>query len=341
MLTVTWTCYPSAFAAIASTLARAAHDRRARHRAARDRLRAARPDRRPGRAPAGRAPVRAVVDHRARSRSGPRSAASRRAACPPGNAQGDLITSWLNPTSIAIGVVAVATTAYISAVWLTADAARDGEPELRRGLPRARAVGGRGRPGAIAFVSLIVVRSGRRAALARAHDAGPAIAAVIVSAVAGVGGARARRRRAVSSRRASSRSIAVAAIIAGWALAQRPELLPGLTISQAAAGRATLVATLIGLAVGSLILIPSLGMLFRMVLGGTFSTAAVAGAARAASRRRADPGRRTALCVVGLVAGALVLVVGDAAWSIALGASLLLVARRLRLRHRRPLARSR
>jgi cytochrome d ubiquinol oxidase subunit II len=118
----------------------------------------------------------------------------------------------------------------------------------------------------------------------------------------------------------------VAAIVAGWALAQRPEILPGLTISQAASSRATLVATLVGLGVGSLILIPSLGILFRMVLQGTFSTAPPPPAPVAPGPPLSDPARQTALVVVGLVVGALVLVVGDASWSIAIGAGLLLAA---------------
>jgi cytochrome d ubiquinol oxidase subunit II len=120
--------------------------------------------------------------------------------------------------------------------------------------------------------------------------------------------------------------LAVAAIVAGWALAQRPELLPGLTISQAAASRATLIATLVGLAVGSLILFPSLGILFGMVLQGTFSEEVPPQLPVGTRRPFTDPGRRASFVVVALVVGALVLVVGDAAWSIAIGVGLLLVA---------------
>jgi cytochrome d ubiquinol oxidase subunit II len=121
-------------------------------------------------------------------------------------------------------------------------------------------------------------------------------------------------------------AVAVAAIIAGWALAQRPELLPGLTISQAAASRATLIATLVGLAVGSLILFPSLGILFRMVLQGTFSAEAPPQLPVGSGSAFRDAQRPASLVVVALVVGALVLVVGDAAWSIAIGVGLILVA---------------
>ena len=78
-----------------------------------------------------------------------------------------------------------------------------------------------------------------------------------------------------------------------------------------------------------MILVPSLVLLFRMVLLGTFDTAVEEGRwepTPVTSPSWADSQRATALCLVGLVAGALVLVVGDAAWSIAIGVSVLLVS---------------
>src|SRR3954467_2479037 len=61
---------------------------------------------------------------------------------PVGNATGDLITTWLNPTSIMIGVLAVSTSAYLAAVYLAGDAARSGEPELARSFRRRALVMG-------------------------------------------------------------------------------------------------------------------------------------------------------------------------------------------------------
>jgi cytochrome bd ubiquinol oxidase subunit II len=324
VLTMAWTCYPSAFAAIASTLAApltiAALGIVLRAvayvvRGQTDTMRGRRPIE-------GLFAVSSILVPFALGAAGGGIASGR---VPPGNAQGDMITSWLNPTSIAIGAVAVATTAYISSVWLTADAVRDGERELVDAF-RTRALWSAVVTGVIAFASLIVVRSDSER-LWHGLTKWPGIAAVLVSALAGAAALGLVARRRFEPARVVS-VVAVAAIIVGWALAQRPEILPGLTIAQAAASRATLVATLIGLAVGSLILVPSLGILFRMVLRGTFSAEPAAAAPTPASRASIvwDPGRRTALCVVGLVVGALVLVVGDAAWSIAIGAGLLLVA---------------
>src|SRR2546429_9068221 len=61
-----------------------------------------------------------------------------------GNPGGSLVTSWLNPTSIAIGVLAVASGAYTSAVFLSGDAERHGHGHADRPLAdrfRARVLG--------------------------------------------------------------------------------------------------------------------------------------------------------------------------------------------------------
>ena len=56
-------------------------------------------------------------------------------------------------------------------------------------------------------------------------------------------------------------------------MAQRPYLLPGeLTLGQAAASDATLVALLISAALGMLLLVPALWYLFRLVLRGRLDT---------------------------------------------------------------------
>jgi len=60
----------------------------------------------------------------------------------------------------------------------------------------------------------------------------------------------------------------------GWWLATRPDLLPGqLTIEEAAAPDATLTALVVSVAIGMLILVPSLAYLYRLVLKGTLDQA--------------------------------------------------------------------
>src|SRR5207237_3404711 len=81
--------------------------------------------------------------------------ASRRV--PIGNAAGDQFSSWLNPTSLLIGVLAVATAAYLAAVFLCADAVRLGETTLERKF-RTRALAAGIVSGAIAFAGMVVLR---------------------------------------------------------------------------------------------------------------------------------------------------------------------------------------
>jgi cytochrome d ubiquinol oxidase subunit II len=186
---------------------------------------------------------------------------------PVGNAKGDLVTSWLNPTSLVLGVIAVATAAYLAAVYLAADAVRIDRPELELAF-RTRALVMAVVAGAAALAGLAVVHNDAH----RIWDgltSGAGLVAVIASAVAG-----ATTVAFVVSRRYGPARVtaatAVAAIVAGWGLAQRPQFLPGLTIEQAAASRSVLIATIVSLALGALILVPSLGLLYSLLLRGHF-----------------------------------------------------------------------
>jgi cytochrome d ubiquinol oxidase subunit II len=189
--------------------------------------------------------------------------ASRRV--PVGNAAGNLITSWTGPTSILIGVLAVATSAYLAAVYLAADAARLGEDELEQRF-RARALGAGLAGGAIAVGGLAVLHADAHPLYHQLLD-GDGLPALIVSVLAGLATLGLVWARRLQPARYTA-ALAVAAIIAGWALAQRPFLLPGLTIRQAAAPHETLVAVIVAVLVGGAILFPSLGLLFKLTLSG-------------------------------------------------------------------------
>ena len=186
---------------------------------------------------------------------------------PVGNAKGDLATSWLNTTSIFIGILAVATAAYLAAVYLAADAVRVGRSDLADAF-RTRALGTGVVAGALALAGLPIVRSDAP----RIWDGltgGDGLAAVIVSGLAGVATLALVFRRRFGPARVTA-ALAVAAIVAGWALAQRPDILPGLTVEQAAAGHSALVAVIVGVAIGGIVLVPSLVLLFGLVLRGRF-----------------------------------------------------------------------
>src|SRR3954464_1630277 len=184
---------------------------------------------------------------------------------PYGNAKGDLVTSWLNPTSAIAGALAIAVSAYLAAVYLSDDAQRRGEHALVAPY-RRRALGAGTVAGLLAIAGLVVLQ---RDAHPLYHEliAGPGLPAVIVSGVAGVAALTLVLRRRFKLARYAA-ALAVAAIVAGWALAQQPQLLPGLTVDQAAAPTSTLTAIVIAVAGGGIVVPPSLLVLLRLSVAG-------------------------------------------------------------------------
>jgi cytochrome bd ubiquinol oxidase subunit II len=242
---------------------------------------------------------------------------------PVGNAAGNLVTSWLNPVSILTGVLGVAFSAYLAAVYLAADARRISERLVVPAL-RIRALLSGAVAGALAIAGLLVVRSSA-APLWHGLTSGAGLVMVCVCAAAGVATMALVWRSVFGLARASA-ALAVAAVIGGWAAAQRPYLLPGLTVAQAAAGRATLVAIIVSVIVGGAVLVPSLLLLYSLFLRGKLDvgTGEEASAPRPPSARpAAPPAVRTpavAFAAVTLLAGVVLLVFTDPPWTHGLGA---------------------
>jgi cytochrome bd ubiquinol oxidase subunit II len=238
---------------------------------------------------------------------------------PVGNAAGDPWTSWLNPTSILIGVLAVVTAAYLAAVFLCADAARLGDAELERKF-RTRALAAGLVSGAIALAGLPVLRFDAEPLYHRLLE-GRGLIGLIASIVAGCATlALVWWKRYEASRYTAA--LAVAAIIAGWALAQSPVFLEGLTVREAAAGRETLVAVVVAVVAGAVILFPSLALLFGFVLGrapGRGKSVAERPAQTRSLLTALGPGLLPRLAIACLVAGVGFLTVAEAAWAHALG----------------------
>jgi cytochrome d ubiquinol oxidase subunit II len=238
---------------------------------------------------------------------------------PVGNAAGDQFSSWLNPTSLLIGVLAVVTAAYLAAVFLCADAARLGDTTLEHRF-RRRALAAGLVSGAIALGGLAVLRSDAHLVYHRLVE-GPGLIGLVTSIAGGSATlVLVWRKRYEASRYTAA--LAVAAIIAGWALAQSPIFLEGLTVREAAAGRNTLVAVVVAVLAGAAILFPSLVLLFRLVLGG-----ALGGGESAAGQppqvrsllAALAPGFSPRLAIACLVAGIGFLTIADAAWAHAVG----------------------
>jgi cytochrome d ubiquinol oxidase subunit II len=244
--------------------------------------------------------------------------ASRRV--PVGNATGHLFSSWLNPTSIMVGLLAVATCAYMAAVYLAADAAREGEERLTEQF-RLRALLTGAVAGALAVVGLVVLRSDAHQLYHRLLD-GPGLVGAAISIVAGITTLTLVGTRRFGLARVSA-ALAVAGLIAGWALAQQPDLLKGLSIQQAAAPHETLILVIVAIAMGAAILFPSLGLLFRLVLGGQLDRPPTAaddvspGPLQMLSTSR--QGLYARLALAGLVGGLGFLTAAEAHWAHAVG----------------------
>lgn len=242
---------------------------------------------------------------------------------PVGNATGDLWSSWLNPTSLMAGLLALLSSAYLAAVYLAADAQREGDEEMAA-IFRVRALAAGSVAGVAALAGGVVVRSDARWIFDRLVDS-PALLSVGLSLLAGAATLVLVARRRLDAARVSA-AIAVAALVGGWALAQNPLLLPGLTVREAAAPDSVLVLLVVVILVGGLILFPSLALLFRLVLRGSFSTAPdVERGAPLAGPTGGLTATVTATRLAGacFVVGAAFLVLGDSAWPHAVGVAAL------------------
>jgi cytochrome d ubiquinol oxidase subunit II len=236
---------------------------------------------------------------------------------PVGNALGHLFSSWVNPTSILIGVLAVVSSAYLAAVYLAADAANMGDRSLEREF-RYRALGAGVVAGAVAIGGMFVVRADYRP-LFEALLSGGALAAVILSSLFGLATLALVYLRRFETARYTA-AAAVAAVIAGWAVARWPTILPGLTVYRAAAGHDTLVWIVVAVLGGGAILFPSLVLLFRLTLTGRFQgEEKPEGQLDARGALGVPPRVLARFAIAFLIAGLGLLNVADASWTLAVG----------------------
>ncbi len=321
VLTVTWTAYPSFFGSVASTLAVALFIAALGIilRGASYALRSGVAGSRELRTIDGTFAVASLVTPFALGAAAGGIAAER---VPVGNAAGNLITSWLNPTSILVGLLAVAFSAYLAAVYLAADAARRGEPDLVEAF-RVRALGAGAAAGGLALAGIIVVHADDRS-LYTGLVHGAALAVLILSVVVGTMamGLNAVRRFELARYTAA---LAVALTVADWAFARWPTLLPGLTVDTAAAPHDTMVAVVVAVLAGAVLLFPALGLLFTLTLRGFLGdhgeeTDAVATAGQTgAAQLLLGPTLGARLAVALLIVGIGLLNAADAPWAHAIG----------------------
>jgi cytochrome bd ubiquinol oxidase subunit II len=180
---------------------------------------------------------------------------------PLGNAAGDPVTSWLNPLSVLVGALFVATSAYLSAVFLVSDARRAAAPDLERYFT-VRALGAALVAGAAAVAGILALHADAHYLYDRlTHEALPL---VILSALCGLAVLELLRRRA----HRGARPLAVGAVVAviwAWGVAQYPYLLPEqLTIADGAGASATLTSVLIVFGVAVVLVLPAIAALFTL-----------------------------------------------------------------------------
>jgi cytochrome d ubiquinol oxidase subunit II len=180
---------------------------------------------------------------------------------PVGNAAGDPVTSWLNPLSLLIGALFVATSAYLAAVFLISDARRAGAPDLERYFS-ARALAAAVATGVLAAAGLVALRADARYVFDGLTSDG--LPLVIASLLCGAAVLVLLHRGA----RRGARPLAVGAVVAviwGWGVAQHPYLLPtSLTIDAGAAPSATLTSVLIVFGVAVVLVLPAIGLLYTL-----------------------------------------------------------------------------
>jgi cytochrome d ubiquinol oxidase subunit II len=179
----------------------------------------------------------------------------------PAGGGGDPFSSWTGIVPLITGVLFVAASAYLAAVFLVRDAGAAGDEDLedyfgRRALAMAVIAGG------AAVAGVLALRSDARFV----YDGltGPGLPLVIASGLCGLGALVLLARRVTLA----IRPLAVAAVVAvvwGFFVAQHPYMLPeSLTIDEAVGVSATQTGVIIVFVVAGIVCLPAFGLLYLL-----------------------------------------------------------------------------
>jgi cytochrome d ubiquinol oxidase subunit II len=172
--------------------------------------------------------------------------------------------SWLAPFPFAVGFFALALFAFLAAVYLTLETR---ERELQEDF-RLRAIISGVVVGILALTVFLLAGQGAPTVRAGISRTWWAVGLHVFTAVFAVGAFYALWIRSYRLARFCA-AAQVTLILLGWAFAQYPHLVePAITISSAAAPRATLQLLLGALVLGALLLFPSYYYLFRIFKRG-------------------------------------------------------------------------
>jgi cytochrome d ubiquinol oxidase subunit II len=174
------------------------------------------------------------------------------------------VAPWLNPFALSVGLFAVVAFAFLAAVYLTLEAR---ERELQEDF-RRRALGSGVALFLAAVLALVLSLDGAplvRDGLIFAAWAVPLHLLTAAAAITALAALWVRRWRVARVAAVAQVSL----ILWGWALSQYPYILPpDLSIADAAAPAVTLRLALGALALGAVVLLPSLYSLFRIFKRG-------------------------------------------------------------------------
>ena len=178
---------------------------------------------------------------------------------PAGGRAGDPVDSWINPTSVVGGVLAVAAVAYLSAVYLVWDARRLDQSDMAEYF-RRRAVVSALVVVAIAVAGAFVLRAD--AAYLFDGLTTRARQVLILSTACGAGALLLLVRGAARGARALALA-AIAAAVISWGVAQSPYILPeSMTFTAAAAPSGTLTAVLAVAVLAAVVVLPGFVLLY-------------------------------------------------------------------------------
>jgi cytochrome d ubiquinol oxidase subunit II len=179
----------------------------------------------------------------------------------PTRGYGDPVTSWVNPTSLLGGVLAVLACALLAAVFLVAEARRRGDGDLEQWF-RRRALAAAAVTGVVVLAGIAVLRSDSPRLFRELTTRG--LPLVVASAVCGVAALVLLPRAAPGVLRLLAVG-AVAAVVAGWGVAQYPYLLgTHLPIADAAAPLPTLWVLTVVAAAAVVLVLPGFVLLFTL-----------------------------------------------------------------------------
>ncbi|GAA4746081.1 cytochrome d ubiquinol oxidase subunit II [Nocardioides endophyticus] len=178
---------------------------------------------------------------------------------PAGGKAGDPWDSWVNPTSVLGGVLAVCVTAYLAAFFLVIDAQRLSDEAMVTYF-RRRATAAAVAAGLVSAGGILVLTQDAEYLFDGLTSR--ALPLVILAAICGLAALLLLTRRARHGARLAAVG-AVASVVLAWAAAQWDYLLPtSLTVSAAAAPSGTIAAVLVATGLAVVLIVPAFVLLY-------------------------------------------------------------------------------